>query len=975
MAANSNNLPTPAQREAALEQIGLIRDKYSRSISRGADSIPFTGLEYETLLHRFLDNWFPHSVLPGVHLFSPAKRGTEELGHEMDNLFHLRLGETNYLVVIEAKAQPVKLEGGKWVVSYDGKKKCAKAQVDAHLQTLREYLEPISRDLNVRYMAIVVSPDPKTSGSEDKGVRNSELKLISTDRVYGFIEKRFNLASSDKQKQQPEVIRVSQSPFLDLLRLSIPTPSLGHPELGSALRYVERCRRTLDQTLFKDFNPKPERWLINGGAGMGKSVLLAYTSVVLASGYRLDGALEEIGSYKASEEMATMGYNPTEDSMAVVAMSERQLDNLRMWFDFFVERFQDTVGGQRLNFYRPDFCLASEIPHWSDTKKDYAAVLLDEAHDLPDYAEHELAKRHASKPFYLVAACDRFQKLRLTNDNARVLNNFSFSGKSTRLKHIYRNPAPIYIASLALMFRWFALRGPKIIPTATELEGAYGFDVHSLGKKSKRLNIKNDAHPANSWAHCISAFPDVNTLANLLRRERLGRKDVLWVRFSDEDASFDYESLHLEFTYHNCRTGDAHKLCDKYIKGQDFPVVVIEGFPSFMDDYSDQDNDKKMWQFRRELYLCSSRATCFLYFVCNVRETPEIERINSEISTLLHAIGSPKSHPQAGGTKPWSFLLKHTNDTRNQSVFTEDEEEPSPTLEKAANKPDKPSSFPTKEPQTGIEEAPVETNEESEPTAWNITIPGPMTPREFAELVGAKEFEITRNLITLDAFKTPNSLVEVNILAKIAPDYNCYVQYDDPIEEAKESPTSEPEAVPDQPPHPDEIDETGNELDKPKEATSEVPKEDKPPVILPLKEINLNDLAKKLEVSPVEIYEDLANLNVPVGTDQIILRSVANKICKFYEREVIDPPIFETDNGVVLDNHDWFVDKHHGPSVIIAINEQALDSHTVWFSKSDRIHEDYAIIPSFSERLTHIPKKALARALKSRHKQRIPGIE
>lgn len=64
-----------------------------------------------------------------------------------------------------------------------------------------------------------------------------------------------------------------------------------------------------------------------------------------------------------------------------------------------------------------------------------------------------------------------------------------------------------------------------------------------------------------------------------LRQVRfLQRDDVLWVRFCEEDSFFDYEALSA-FTYHPLNGGGVADLIDKYIKGQEFSVVVIEGLP------------------------------------------------------------------------------------------------------------------------------------------------------------------------------------------------------------------------------------------------------------------------------------------------------------------------------------------------------------------------------------------------------------
>lgn len=62
-----------------------------------------------------------------------------------------------------------------------------------------------------------------------------------------------------------------ESNLLNLLRMSLPVPELGHPELSSAIRYVARCRRAVDDALFQHFEPTQDRWVINGSAGMGKA--------------------------------------------------------------------------------------------------------------------------------------------------------------------------------------------------------------------------------------------------------------------------------------------------------------------------------------------------------------------------------------------------------------------------------------------------------------------------------------------------------------------------------------------------------------------------------------------------------------------------------------------------------------------------------------------------------------------------------
>lgn len=611
--ASKPNFPNPTALAASRQWIGTIRERYRRSKQPGSQRIPYSGGEFEKDLHACLSGWLNYCVLPGIRVFSPSKRSTGELAHEMDNIFHLRYGGTDYIVLVEAKAQPVIIVGSEWQVTYPSGTKCARTQVEDHIRTMWEYLEPIARDTKLQFVAIVASPDSSTKETLKSGYRNADLALVSCDRLISFITERFNF-DLKPNLPSPELFRVSQSPFLDLLRLSMPIPALGHPELSSAIRYVDRCRRTLDQTLFDDFRPRTERWLINGSAGMGKSVLLAYTAAVLSSGRELYRFQGDIGVKEATEVLASISFDHKSGPIAMLAMSAKQLESLREWYEFFVSLFEESDLSGDLHFRRPEFLLARTIGEWLTYKRRFSAVLLDEAHDLPEHAARTLKEIHDQTPFYMVVACDRHQQLRLSGSDARVMSGFDFTGKGVRLRQIYRNPAPIYIASLALMFRWFGEGGPKVIPSDKEFSSSFGFDSVRFKQNEPTLTMKNDAHPANSWSHVVAAFPDVATAAATLRREKLGRKEVLWVRYSEENPDFDYEALQHDFTYHNCRSREAYKLSDKYIKGQDFPVVVIEGFPSFMEKFGTEEEEKQMWQFRRELYLSASRATCFLYF-------------------------------------------------------------------------------------------------------------------------------------------------------------------------------------------------------------------------------------------------------------------------------------------------------------------------------------------------------------------------
>ncbi len=537
-----------------------------------------------------------------------------------------------------------------------------------------EYLEPIARNMEVRFLAVVVSSDEAIKQYHSDGYRNAEVHLCSFRELPEVLEQRFDLDQPDA-RERSQVLRVSQSGLLDTLRLSLPVPQLGHPELASAIKYVERCRRSLDESLFRLFEPTPERWVINGSAGMGKSVLLAYTAAVLCSSHELWNFQGETAVKNATKRMEAIGFSTSvkRGSIVVMAMSAKQLHNIEQWFDFFVPKFQRSDTEGVIRFRRPDFLLCRDNQSFAGGAH-WAALLVDEAHDLQPFAAHQVVELYRKGGMYLVVACDRHQKLRLGGANAKVIEGLDFTNKSLRLHQVYRNPAAIYIASLALMFRWFGRDGPKVMPTLADLHEQFGFTAERTQGGEISVTMKTDAHPANSWCHTVATFPDVSSAYAALIQEKVGPREVLWTRFSQEDADFNYELLKQEFTYHNCRSADAEAITNKYIKGQDYPIVVIEGFPRFMDQFGDSDGrpdkdaEARMWAFRRELYLCASRATAFLYIICNVEQTPEVFRIQAELRRLIDSV-SMADVRSSGGTKTWRFLIERSAETRKLDVF------------------------------------------------------------------------------------------------------------------------------------------------------------------------------------------------------------------------------------------------------------------------------------------------------------------
>lgn len=137
-------------------------------------------------------------------------------------------------------------------------------------------------------------------------------------------------------------------------------------------------------------------------------------------------------------------------------------------------------------------------------------------------------------------------------------------------------------------------------------------------------------------------------------------------RFADEEDHFDYEQLSV-FTYHNLNSAESVELADKYVKGQDFPIVVVEGFSRDMDDYESPDADQRMWQRRRELYLCASRATAFLFIIPRVCHV-EGGQMVSEVEEMVRQLATPTKDTD-GFWRTWRFQISSTDDRRRMDVF------------------------------------------------------------------------------------------------------------------------------------------------------------------------------------------------------------------------------------------------------------------------------------------------------------------
>ena len=655
------------------------------------------GNNFEQLVHEALSTELPFCVLANVALFRPDQFRTEDdsvsgegrinsRAYEIDNLFHYRRSEVDTIVIIETKLPRITLDGEKWCYEREDKATGNKATEDAreqlisHSETILRYLRPLGRNVEMKVSALLVSGDPITPRADPQAHGSINLELHSYHALPSVIQAMKRAGNSNEEP--PQFLRIAQSEYMTLLRLGIPLNTLGHPELRHAIHYINRCKREIDHELYQIFTPSKRRWVINGTAGMGKSVLLSYATSVFACDYELnkqDDGRMILASYEPRSN--GLGLKPrAQRNICVFAMKPKQSSVLESLYANFVRDLSDEAPNDDLNFLKPRFDV------WMDEKgvpKGCNILVIDESHDLTDVGQEIVREWHASsEEHYLLLACDRHQKIRLTNSSATIIKGLKFTGQSKYLRRNYRNPFPVYAAAVGLMFRWFSKDGVKVIPTAVEFKDLLGFEASAttLGNQLT-VSLKDDSHPANLWSHSVGRFRSCSAVYSHLVQQNLASSEVLWVRFSKEDKDFNYEQLNC-FTYHNFCCSESAALVDKYVKGQEFPIVVIEGFPDYMDDGAMTAQTKsemtreerRMWSFRRQVYICASRATAFLYFVCDVPETENLKRIKAELDSLVGALSLCMA-PTESGSKEWRFIVPKPAVSRRFAVFDDLQEE------------------------------------------------------------------------------------------------------------------------------------------------------------------------------------------------------------------------------------------------------------------------------------------------------------
>lgn len=632
--------------------MGKLTNSNTQSNSRTAN-LAAPGREFEQRVWEMIERHHPYCTLSNVVLFTPQRAWLtdEESGRpagcgdhavEMDHLFHRIHGSEDVLTIVECKDAPViEVTDKKWMFNSKKGPRNAQDQLRRHARALRAYVNPRRPDNRLIIHGIVV-----TNYAIPKGADHDQLHQQDGDGLMlDLMEKEKFEAFLEKMKYVPT--RVTRSDLLGVLRLGGAVPNLGHPELPNAIAFIDRCRRELDRELYRAFQPTSNCWAIDGFAGMGKSVLLAYSLLVFAT----DRCLDKDGrDFLSFEKMAAkLGLPPlSERRVYAYALREKQRRVIESQFQLFAGEFMAKDWKLCFGIRRPPIHLwKGAIP------SDCNVLLLDEVHDLSADDLKVIADWHQQAPdHYLVVAADRFQKLLTAvqrDVSRRSLNEFvpgvDFERKIAWLRLNYRNPAPIYFISLALLFRWYAHHGNRKTFTKRGLKIHLGInhDTDSSGKRNG-FTLCHDSHPGNNWAHCVDILDSCESVLTLLQPHHFRPQDVLWVRFSDEDEYFDYEQLS-RFTYHDLSSDRSRWTVEKYVKGQDFPIVVIEGLSANMDSGGAACVERRMWERRQELYICASRATAFLFFVLPrnpPRNASAVLNLRQEIQNLVRELASPR---------------------------------------------------------------------------------------------------------------------------------------------------------------------------------------------------------------------------------------------------------------------------------------------------------------------------------------------
>ena len=279
---------------------------------------------------------------------------------------------------------------------------------------------------------------------------------------------------------------------------------------------------------------------------------------------------------------------------------------------------------------------------------------------------------------YLLVACDRNQSLKRKYSDEDIIEGINFSGHSTRLNRVYRCPFPVYVASIGILFRWFASQGGNVELSNRKLREHFAFkaDVIEENEKSMILSMRNDSHPGNNWNQTVSYFNNCTTAFSHLLQFPLKREDVLWACFKKNEKEFDYNKIQGLFTFVDLQGNDADDEIDRNIKGQEFSIVIVEGLPANLnpiqlnkkENWGDEisEIESKMWKCRKNVYITCSRASAFLYFISDINN-PGDENAKELKNLIKQVTQSDRRENESGQT--WTFKVNKFAIKRKPIIF------------------------------------------------------------------------------------------------------------------------------------------------------------------------------------------------------------------------------------------------------------------------------------------------------------------
>ena len=648
----------------------------------------YSFIEFENRVGEILKKSLPFGVLSRVPVFRADTDEDWLHANEIDHLLHYHVRGIDHLVLVECKNNsitssltdfdgPAPTGNEKWLVHYPSQQD---QEVDPEPTDVREQLRHQARAL-LQYLGIGFGKNPVIECWVVHRRKDCEILQLDQSASNGPVFRAFNI--QQLEEQLPKItcgerpLTINRSHFLAPVARAIPKPNHPHPPILDALESVQKTHRQIDRELFHRFNnwfpKKHELWAIKGTAGSGKSVLLAYTLAALSTNVRIEP--DGNGSYTLSS-LNDDGFLPrgivafAERRIQVFSRSEFQLKLLERYYQYFIEKIS------AIRNRNPETC-EIEFSVWQSKPIDARSNVLaiDEAHDL-SIEDQEFVKNwyegKSPNTRHITVAIDRHQQLR-NSKKSRIIEGLNFSSLTNEMTRNYRSPFTIYAAAISLLFRWQATTGPHVKPETKEVnkfKRSYstfknGINLTVIDRPKKcEIYLRNDSHPGNFWGRTIDIYRNSSDLSDMLLRERLTPNEVKWLRFERFKSSDSERNLIETFEFFDIPSEGADEFIDLNIKGDEFPIIVIEGLPKSIDDI---DNPEAMWHARRQLYTCASRATAFLFFV--LPQTQENSRVRAEVMRIISNLEKPEKRSAKETGLRWSMKFAWSDETIGVSDF------------------------------------------------------------------------------------------------------------------------------------------------------------------------------------------------------------------------------------------------------------------------------------------------------------------